>query len=551
VRASSVCPKESATPGLQRRRYERRLLVAAVGVGLTAALPYAQTLGFGFVYDDHWTVVGNRHLDKPLFELLKAVVSGRALAWDMPDATRPMMSASLWLDRRIFGLSPAGHHLDSVALYVLVSTAAAALSFALLRRRLAALAAGLAFAVAPLHAEVVAAVNYREDLLAALGLFVGLAFLYWPAPRMARWRVYAASGAWGLAMLAKESALLGPLLFGALALVRPPPRALARQGRRLLGTALAVGLAWLVWRLGLAHLGEQIPRADHGSLAQTVLRTLRYETWAIASSLAPIAALPERAPLAEASAVWLLALLAVPLLVWGFVRCSSSRPAIAAVALAGVAALGTSPLAAPINELADRYCFVGSLAGALLVGWLTLRLARASGVVAGLFVACVSLAGLAASSRAASVWASEVALWTFAAETAPDSGRAWSALSRLHRIAGQYDLAERAAVRALEERPAYVPGLVARVLNDFAAGRVALGRERLAAIVARTKPQRDNLRVAERFSSQPDDAAVVACVREAVPRGMLLGDVELLRSASSRLLLQRHAPEPSSRDLVQ
>ncbi len=528
-----------------RRRFERRLLLAALAIGLTAAVPYVQTIGFGFVYDDYWTVVGNRHLDKSLSELLEAAVSGRSIAWDMPDATRPMMSVSLWFDRRIFGLSPAGHHLDSVALYVLVSTAAAALSFALLRRRLAALAAGLAFAVAPLHAEVVAAVSYREDLLSALGLFVALALLFWPAARVAPWRLYAAGGAWGFALLAKESALVAPVLFAALALVRRPPRALTRERRRLLATALAVGAAWLAWRLWLAHLGEQIPRADHGSPAQTVLRMLRYETWAIASSLAPVVARPERAPLGAASAAWLLALLAVPLFAACFARRESSRPVIGAVAVAAAAALGTSPLAAPINELADRYCFVGSLAGALLAGWLTLRLARASGMLAALFIVGLSVAGLAASSRAASVWASEVELWCFAAETAPRSARAWSALSRLHRIAGQYDLAELAASRALEERPGYVPALVARVLSDFAAGRVALGRERLAAIVPLNKPQRDNLRVAERCSSQLDDDAVAACVREAVPRGMVLGDEQALRSASRRLLLER-APASST-----
>jgi hypothetical protein len=238
-------------------------------------------------------------------------------------------------------------------------------------------------------------------------------------------------------------------------------------------------------------------------------------------------------------------LLSVPLLAVTFVRRQRSRPAIGGVAVAAAAALGTSPLAAPINELADRYCFVGSLAGALLAGWLTLRLARASGVLAAVFIAGLSVAGLAASSRAASVWASEVDLWTFAAETAPRSARAWSALSRLHRIAGQHALAELAALRALEERPGYVPALVARVLNDFAAGRVALGRERLAAIVPLNKPQRDNLRVAERCSSKLDDEAVAACVREAVPRGMVLGDEQALRSASRRLLQER-APAPSS-----
>lgn len=525
--------------GVRRRWFECRLLLAALVTGLVAAVPYLQTLGFGFIYDDYWTVAGNRHLDKPLFELLRALASGRALAWDMPDATRPLMGVSLWLDRRLFGLSPAGHHLDSVALYVMVSISAAALAFALLRRWYAALAAGLAFAAAPLHAEVVAAVNYREDLLAALGLFAGLSLLYWPSPTMARSRIYGAGALWACALLAKESACIGPALFAAVALVRPPPRALVRQAARLAATAALVAVAWLVWRLWLSYLGEQIPRAAHGSLAQVALRTLRYETWAIVSSLVPVVARPERAPLPAASALWLLSLLAVPLLAVCFARCASLRTAIGAAAIAAVAPLATSPLSSPINELADRYCFVGSFGGALLAGWLALSLARATRLLAGLLVIGVALSGLVTSARAASVWASEVALWTFAAETAPRSGRAWASLSRVHRLAGQHDLAERAAERALDERPGYVTAQVARVLNDLASGRVTLGRERLAALVAQNTTQRGNLRVAERCASRQDDGAVAQCVREAVPSGMILGDVEALRRTSSRLLERR------------
>jgi hypothetical protein len=539
VRARSVCLTAVTAAGVRRRWFKCTLLAAALAIGVAAAAPYLQTRAFGFIYDDYWTVSGNRHLDKPLFELLRALASGRALAWGMPDATRPLMSASLWLDRRLFGLSPAGYHLDSVALYVVVSISAAALAFALLRKWYAALVAGLAFAVAPLHAEVVAAVNYREDLLAALGLFAGLALLYWPSPRMARSRIYGAGALWACALLAKESACVGPALFAAAALVRPPPRALVRQAPRLAATAALVGVAWLVWRLWLSHLGEQIPRAAYSSLAQVALRTLRYETWAILSSLVPLVAQPERAPPAAASTLWLLSLLAVPALAACFARCASLRVAIGAVVIAAVAPIATSPLSSPINELADRYCFVGSFGGALLLGWLALSLARASRWPAALLVVGVVLSGLSVSARAASVWASEVALWTFAVETAPRSGRAWASLSRVHRLAEQHDLAERAAQRALEERPGYVTAQVARVLNDLASGQVALGRERLAAIIAQNAPQRDNLRVAERCASRPDEGAVAQCVREAVPGGMILGDVEALRRISSRLLERR------------
>ena len=111
----------------------RRLLQGALLVACVAALAYGPTLDHGFIYDDYWTVVSNRHLDKELPELLRAAASGRSVEWKMPDATRPLMGVSLWWDRQFSGLSPAGYHFDSLAQYALVSALAFALAFALLR----------------------------------------------------------------------------------------------------------------------------------------------------------------------------------------------------------------------------------------------------------------------------------------------------------------------------------------------------------------------------------------------------------------------------------
>ena len=85
----------------------RRLLQGALLVACVAALAYGPSLDHGFIYDDYWTVVSNRHLDKELPELLRAAASGRSVEWKMPDATRPLMGVSLWWDRQFSGLSPA------------------------------------------------------------------------------------------------------------------------------------------------------------------------------------------------------------------------------------------------------------------------------------------------------------------------------------------------------------------------------------------------------------------------------------------------------------
>src|SRR6185295_8428611 len=74
-----------------------RLAIGSLAVAAVAFFTYARALGFGFIYDDYWTVVTNTHLDKPLRELVSAALSGRSVEWDMPDATRPLMGVSLWL----------------------------------------------------------------------------------------------------------------------------------------------------------------------------------------------------------------------------------------------------------------------------------------------------------------------------------------------------------------------------------------------------------------------------------------------------------------------
>src|SRR5689334_10251862 len=90
-------------------------------VALLAVLVFSPVLTFGFVYDDGWTLVDNAWLGHPLSELVGLLASGEALVRKVPDATRPAMVLSLWLDQRLFGTSPAGYHLTSLGLYGLTT----------------------------------------------------------------------------------------------------------------------------------------------------------------------------------------------------------------------------------------------------------------------------------------------------------------------------------------------------------------------------------------------------------------------------------------------
>src|SRR6185295_1742451 len=91
------------------------ILVAAF-----ALLVFGRVVGFGFAYDDRWTLVENRALERPLGELSRLLATGEALRLHVPDATRPLMVLMEALERRVFGLGAWGYHLDSLLLYAII-----------------------------------------------------------------------------------------------------------------------------------------------------------------------------------------------------------------------------------------------------------------------------------------------------------------------------------------------------------------------------------------------------------------------------------------------
>jgi protein O-mannosyl-transferase len=505
-----------------------RLALTSLLVAAFAFVAYARAVGFGFIYDDYWTILSNRHLQRPLRELAAAAWSGQAVAQGIPDATRPLMTWSSWLDWRLAGTAAWAHHLHSLALYALVCVAVYLLCWAVARRVYVALAAALIFAVSPLHAEVVAAVNYREDLIAGLGSIGAAACLFWPRWRTTWGGAIAVAALWLMGLLAKESAFVLPLLVLALALVRRPNNALWFGAPPLGVVLLAVGAAWLSWRWGVSVQGDDIPRASYASVGERLLREARFLVSGTFTALAPVRARPEYGPQAPAGGWWLLGLAGLLGLIALFRLRRNTRVMAGALAFALVAPVFSSPLFAPINERADRYWFVASLGGALLGGSLLQLLARWSAKASYACLGVVLGVGLWASWAAAGTWASESRLWIRAVQGAPDSPRAWASLSRLHRLAGQDELAARAVTRALEHKPGYTPALVTRAYNELAVGDVVRARATLAAVRAGA-PEARGVEAAERCA-RGSAAEATACIQRTAPAGVVIGDPEELRA---------------------
>ncbi len=168
---------------------------------------------------------------------------------------RPIVSASVWVDSQIWGLEPFGFHLTNVILHSLNAFLVSVFVSQLLRRLKLDLPyvpifAGLLFALLPCHAEAVAWVSGRTDLLAttfALGCCVS--FL-----SRSKWRVPVAGGLFLLSLLSKESALLLPVFL--LLFVLTTREVLKERKADLLTAASGFGIVGVYLGLRVVIIGQ-------------------------------------------------------------------------------------------------------------------------------------------------------------------------------------------------------------------------------------------------------------------------------------------------------
>jgi hypothetical protein len=139
---------------------------------LSCFVSYAGTLGMGFLLDDYLHVdYAARALHGDLAPLLSNLVSNWGGS-DIMKSYRPVVSLSIFLDYVVFHTNAFGFHLTNIILFatsaILVSLITLEINGRLQSRggALTALWAGLLFSVYPLHAESVAWIIGRVDLLA-------------------------------------------------------------------------------------------------------------------------------------------------------------------------------------------------------------------------------------------------------------------------------------------------------------------------------------------------------------------------------------------------
>ena len=444
---------------------------------LAAIALYARTLGFAFVWDDLDLIVRHTALQGPgwartLVQDFWISTGGGTGMW------RPLVTLSYRVDGVLSGWQPWVFHLVNVIAHATAAVLLARLAFARAAARGAAsvgaaLAAGLVYASAPAMSEPVAWIAGRTDAFAAL--FTLAAILLARTHRASGSRAAAAGSlaCGALALLAKESALVLPLLIAAdaidgsaasssssartrSALVAAWPwvalvaawallhRVVVAGSSHPPAAGAAAGIAALVW----AHLAWLLPWAPHSPLLdlwRAPSPTVAALAWVGLILVCGLGAWLARRRVPLLLPLALLFLPLVPVAAASLVE-SGVRFAERALALpvAGMA-LAFAALAASVPEPRRR------LATVALAGWAALQ-------------AAFALAPIGA-------WANEEARIRRVAEVRPRDLDALLGLADLLSSEGR----EREALPWIERAEAVAPGdpgpAIARASLAFRAGR--------------------------------------------------------------------------------
>jgi protein O-mannosyl-transferase len=428
--ATTQKPKHSAADLLHVRGAIELLLAA------TAFIVYAGTLVFRFVYDDRLQVVDNRVLTS--WSYVPGYFAHHV--WYLidphfaPNYYRPIFLLWLKLNYSLFGVSPAGWHLSSVALHVLATVQVYWLGRRLLKHQTAAAIAALLFAVHPVHVESVAWVSGVTDPLMCVSLLGSvLAFLRWQEKRTVT--AYAFAMLFGaIALLSKEPAVVLPLLVAVSAWAATPRDSkLSPNERWALLPFVALLVAYVVVRIhviqGFAH------NMGSASVRQMVL------TWpaVIVFYLRQLFAPYELSPFHDVA--WVVDpfsrgfLLPLALIIGVFVALgvalrttNERRPLLASLAWMSIPLFPMMNLRVyPEGELVhDRYVYVASIGLVFLLVEIArimlqhipehARISRARAVTVAFTVVFAALTFYNQAD-----WASDLLLFTHALKVAPDS----------------------------------------------------------------------------------------------------------------------------------
>ncbi|RNC72765.1 MAG: tetratricopeptide repeat protein [Desulfuromonadales bacterium] len=438
----------------------RETLVPCLIIVAAAFLLLSGTFGYQWTYDDLPVVVEN-----PDIRSLSAFLENR-------QPGRPLRELTYLLDYRLFGLEPSGWHIQNILWHGLNAAFLFLLACRTGAGRFAAFGAALLFLAHPVTVEVTANVSHRKDSLAlAFCLLAVLAYARFLDSLPRRWGWLAtAAAAWGVALAAKQNALVLPavLIAWELAFVPEAERLLTRSRRVLVvGTGLlAAGtVGWYIHLLTSAEFAVAVRNAlvkmeGYGDWTVGAYVRLVLKSWSfsLGKLLWPLSLAPEYTFPAPASWLdpWIVATLLALGCLGGLLWYGLRRQPLLFFGLAWAVAffLPTSNIAGHTAYFAaDRYLYA-PLAGIVLTLAVPLAaLARTKRQMAVATVAALVVTLAFLSWRQSQVWRTQESLYHHILQVSPLSLVGLTGMANVELARGELDKALSLFSDALRRAP--------------------------------------------------------------------------------------------------
>ncbi len=403
------------------------------------AAPWLVGLSYPFLYDDVGMIAENTFLENPAN--VGQVLTGQTLAKpNVINGRRPAVLATYFLDRAWYGLRPAGFRATNLVLHVGCVALLMGLLWRLTHQKFLVAAAGILFGLHPVVSEAVHAPGFRADVLCFL---FGLASLHLCIGTKAHGAGKRAGGVLflALALLSKETAVVVPVLLGALMFLFPGAFPEERRARFLMlaiFSGVAVGFFGL-WALlptdlqaaGGAWNGESLRFPETVfSIPSLWTRTVRLllVPW-------PLNVTPAFEPVTSLLSISvLLGLVWMGICGWGAWVAHRSSPVVSlGLAWMAIFFVPVSNLWPLLHPVADRYLYPIVPGFALVAAWVLSHQTRA-GRGFGL-AALAALYALLLGMRLGQ-WESAEKLWTAAYFQNSNSATASTWLGLLREEAG-------------------------------------------------------------------------------------------------------------------
>jgi protein O-mannosyl-transferase len=484
----------------------RELLFIGMAV---ATLAYTRTFLYPFAFDDHNQIVANariqswhylpQYFTSHIWAQLYGNQSGTVL---FRSYYRPLFLIWLRLNYVLFGSSPVGWHLTTVAAHIGVACLVYVFAGKLLRDMRAAAIAAAVFALLPIQIESVAWISGVTEPLTGLFIVGGyVAFLQaWEGGKRAKLWYALSLAAYGLALLSKEGAAIFPATIFAYAYLygrREEPDAAPLQRlwyavRQSIAYAPVLGAYLLARAFALKGLLNVSAPMTVSEMVYTYPSAIWFyvKHLLLPTNLALLYSVPEvRHPWFLTFWLPLGAFLAACAVAWRFARSSK----LVAFCFGLIVIHLLIPLVAfnffgEADRVHDRYLYISSVGFAILVAaawkrapeycWKGISLRSAS-----IVLLLVLYTGAVISQERQ--WSSDRALFERAVQVSPDSTYAHHVMAILFVNEGQYDEAQKQIdiLRKMRPDPSYCGVLIPSGYLHEKTGNYSLADKELSSCI--------------------------------------------------------------------